>query len=134
MASLQNRTTILLILSALLCLNSAFQSSPIVSSFRETSLKYPTWTPIARLSQTATVSLQNQRNSNDNDSTTERKYTSSVEDGSPLGVAIVVLGGLLVNFGGDQFADIPVWVILATASTAAGVARLIRYLQKKKEE
>lgn len=74
------------------------------------------------------LSLQSQ--TNNKDSKQASGYTQ-VEDGSPLGVAIVVLGGSLVVFGGDNFENVPVWVVFVVASTAAGVARLIRYLQDK---
>jgi hypothetical protein len=57
-------------------------------------------------------------------------YTK-VEDGSPLGVAIVVLGGSLVVFGGDELSKIPVWAVFVTASVAAGLSRLVRFLRDK---
>lgn len=53
---------------------------------------------------------------------TEMK-TTPIEDGSPLGVGIVIIGGSSIVFG-EQ--DIPVWVVFATASIAAGISRLIR--------
>ena len=54
--------------------------------------------------------------------------STPIEDGSPLGVAIVVLGGSYVVFG-EQ--DIPVWIVFVTASIAAGISRLIRYQNKR---
>lgn len=53
------------------------------------------------------------------------KY-NMVEEGSPIGVAIVVIGGSLVVFGGDDFLHVPIWVVFATASIAAGISRLVR--------
>ncbi|KAL7496468.1 hypothetical protein ACHAWT_007148, partial [Skeletonema menzelii] len=65
----------------------------------------------------------------------ERTYTK-IDDGSPLGVAIVGIGGLLYTKGGDTFSFLQdssnaVWIILATASTAAGLSRLVRYINDK---
>jgi hypothetical protein len=61
--------------------------------------------------------------------------STAIEDGSPLGVAIVVLGGLWLVLGDgslpmldDERASI--WVVFCTASIAAGISRLIRYHQK----
>ena len=54
--------------------------------------------------------------------------STPIEDGSPLGVAVVVLGGSYVVFG-EQ--DIPVWIVFVTASIAAGISRLIRYQNKR---
>ena len=62
----------------------------------------------------------------------KKRVPTKIEDGSPLGVAIVVLGSLYVigseNFDTESPAgDSPaVWVIFATASIAAGISRLIR--------
>ena len=69
-------------------------------------------------------------------STDEEKYTR-VEDGSYIGVAIVGIGSLLLlNGAGDEssqfvLADDDVWIIFATASIAAGAARLYRYIRDK---
>lgn len=60
---------------------------------------------------------------NDDKEIKNEMKTTPIEDGSPLGVGIVIIGGSLVVFG-EQ--DIPVWVVFATASIAAGISRLIR--------
>mmetsp|Transcript_9041 Transcript_9041/g.14948 ORF Transcript_9041/g.14948 Transcript_9041/m.14948 type:complete len:145 (+) Transcript_9041:38-472(+) len=77
----------------------------------------------------------NNKNNNDDDLEKERAYTK-IDDGSPLGVAIVGIGGLLYTTGGDTFSFLQdssnaVWIILATASTAAGLSRLVRYINDK---
>lgn len=116
-----------LLLSLLSCLAFAFQSS-YTSPIRHASSFHPQF-QVEKSSSAlfrTSLSLQNQRNPND-----PKEGYSKVEDGSPLGVAIVVLGGSLVVFGGDNFSNIPIWVVFVAASTAAGVARLIRYLQDK---
>lgn len=78
------------------------------------------------------IRLKNKRSDrNEKNSETETAKYTKVEDGSPLGVAIVVLGGSLVVFGGDGLAQIPVWVVFLTASVAAGISRLVRSLEKK---
>ena len=82
---------------------------------------------------------KNNKNSNDN---LERKRTyTKIDDGSPLGVAIVGIGGLLYSKGGDTFSFLQqqdssnvVWIILATASTAAGLSRLVRYISGKQNK
>jgi len=67
----------------------------------------------------------------------EKKYTK-VEDGSPLGVAIVLIGSLII-FGSEDGSSLQsntspsVWIVFATASTAAGLARLFRYFKEKNE-
>eukprot|EP00587_Corethron_hystrix_P010557 CAMPEP_0113299644 /NCGR_PEP_ID=MMETSP0010_2-20120614/1595_1 /TAXON_ID=216773 ORGANISM="Corethron hystrix, Strain 308" /NCGR_SAMPLE_ID=MMETSP0010_2 /ASSEMBLY_ACC=CAM_ASM_000155 /LENGTH=130 /DNA_ID=CAMNT_0000152917 /DNA_START=1379 /DNA_END=1771 /DNA_ORIENTATION=+ /assembly_acc=CAM_ASM_000155 len=73
-----------------------------------------------------TVSLQSQKSNGDGP---KPEGTTNIQDGSPLGVAIVCLGGGLVTFGGDNFSDIPIWAVLIAASTAAGVERFLRYLR-----
>ena len=60
---------------------------------------------------------------NDDKEIKNEMKTTPIEDGSPLGVGIVIIGGSLIVFG-EQ--DIPVWVVFATASIAAGISRLIR--------
>ena len=65
----------------------------------------------------------------------KREAYAGVEDGSPLGVAIVLLGSLLVFGSGDDALRAPEspapWIVLATASAAAGLARLFRYFRDK---
>ena len=86
----------------------------------------------------STITLHANKKDKEND-VKERTYTK-IDDGSPIGVAIVLLG-LLGNiyFPGslsaiDYFTDEKyVWIVLATASTAAGLARLLRYCKDKNE-
>ena len=66
--------------------------------------------------------------SNQDDEGKIPQKSTPIEDGSPLGVAVVVLGGSYIVFG-DQ--DIPVWIVFVTASIAAGISRLIRYQNKR---
>lgn len=90
---------------------------------------------------TSLLEAKNSKNNNNNNnvdlgSESKRTYTK-IDDGSPLGVAIVGIGGLLYTKGGDTFSFLQqqdsnaVWIILATASTAAGLSRLIRYINDK---
>ena len=71
----------------------------------------------------------------DDGSKAKKDAYAGVEDGSPLGVAIVLLGSLLVFGSGDdalRSPDSPApWIVLATASAAAGLARLFRYFRDK---
>lgn len=64
----------------------------------------------------------------------EEKYTQ-IEDGSYIGVAIVGIGSLLLlnDDASSPFvvADEDAWIVFATASLAAGVARLYRYTRDK---
>lgn len=86
----------------------------------------------------ATVNFAKKKGSSNNDDaekkTEERK---PVEDGSPLGVAIVLIGSLIIFNGEDSSHQEPasssVWIVFATASIAAGLARLVRYLRDKDE-
>ena len=86
----------------------------------------------------STITLHANKKDKEND-VKERTYTK-IDDGSPIGVAIVLLG-LLGNiyFPGslsaiNYFTDEKyVWIVLATASTAAGLARLLRYYRDKDE-
>lgn len=90
---------------------------------------------------TSLLEAKNSKNNNNNNnvdvgSESKRTYTK-IDDGSPLGVAIVGIGGLLYTKGSDTFSFLQqqdsnaVWIILATASTAAGLSRLIRYINDK---
>ena len=91
-----------------------------------------------RISST-TITLHAKKDE-ENDIKKERTYTK-IDDGSPIGVAIVLLGLLgniyfpgslsAINFFTDEKY---VWIVLATASTAAGLARLFRYYRDKNEE
>ena len=81
------------------------------------------------------LGAKNNNTNNNDDLEKERTYTK-IDDGSPLGVAIVGIGGLLYTKGGDTFSFLQdssnaVWIILATASTAAGLSRLVRYINDK---
>jgi hypothetical protein len=72
------------------------------------------------------------RKADDGDGSSAPKYTK-VEDGSPLGVAIVVLGSIIC-LNSDQFEEnspLIVPLIFGTASLAAGISRLVRYQNKK---
>ncbi len=90
-----------------------------------------------------TLSAAKNRKNNNNDDELESKRTyTKIDDGSPLGVAIVGIGGLLYTKGGDTFSFLQqdssssnnaVWIILATASTAAGLSRLVRYINDKQK-
>ena len=102
------------------------------------------------------LSLSNKGNDDptDDTSTSAKNYTQ-IEDGSPLGVAIVVIGGLWLAFGDGQ--DVPrlpfgmmdgvggsysgstdddalIWAVFATASVAAGISRLVRYYSDKNDK
>ena len=98
--------------------------------------------------QQLTVSLFLAKNTNGNNEENKRTYTK-IDDGSPLGVAIVAIGGLLYSdplglFSGDNNnnpfvsllqQDNSAWIIiLATASTAAGLERLFRYMSDKQQQ
>ena len=84
-------------------------------------------------------------------STSDKTYTQ-IDDGSPLGVAIVVLGGIWVALSDGQDVpqlpsgmmdgvgwghggtdDVRIWAVFATASVAAGISRLVRYYWDKKK-
>jgi hypothetical protein len=98
--------------------------------------------------QQLTVSLFLAKNTNGNNAENKRSYTK-IDDGSPLGVAIVAIGGLLYSdplglFSGDNNnspfvsllqQDNSAWIIiLTTASTAAGLERLFRYMSDKQQQ
>mmetsp|Transcript_1072 Transcript_1072/g.2372 ORF Transcript_1072/g.2372 Transcript_1072/m.2372 type:complete len:157 (+) Transcript_1072:39-509(+) len=78
------------------------------------------------------------RGKNANVEEEEKKKYTKVEDGSPLGVAIVLLGSLYIFNSGDESFQDPtsssVWIVFATASAAAGLARLFRYYSREKTE
>eukprot|EP00984_Skeletonema_dohrnii_P015167 scaffold6499_cov96-Skeletonema_dohrnii-CCMP3373.AAC.2 len=83
----------------------------------------------------------NKNNSNSDDGLESKRTYTKIDDGSPLGVAIVGIGGLLYSKGGDTFSFLQqqdssnvVWIILATASTAAGLSRLGRYISDKQSK
>jgi hypothetical protein len=88
------------------------------------------------------------KNTNGSNEENKRTYTK-IDDGSPLGVAIVAIGGLLYSdplglFSGDHNnnplvsllqQDNSAWIIiLTTASTAAGLERLFRYMRDKQQQ
>jgi len=76
----------------------------------------------------------------DDDDGSSPKGTSSVEDGSPLGVAIVVVGGFLTLQLEEKTDSVAawdesyIWVVFCTASIAAGLSRLVRYFNTKRNE
>ena len=67
------------------------------------------------------------------------RKVARIDDGSPLGVAIVLLGGAWVVLGDGDVGggtsgttDGRIWAVFATASVAAGISRLVRYYWNKK--
>ena len=95
------------------------------------------------------IQARNVNNKKDDDETTTKKsgYTP-ISDGSPIGVAVVALGGAYVVFFGDQqqaatttatdtttvlLPEISVWTIFLTASLAAGIERLINLQRNNKK-
>ena len=102
------------------------------------------------------VVLRSKQNDDPADTSTSGKNYTQIEDGSPLGVAIVVLGGAWLALGdGDQDApQLPfgmmdgvggsysgsvddgarIWAVFATASVAAGISRLVRYYSDKNDK
>jgi hypothetical protein len=78
----------------------------------------------------------NNNSSNKHNNNVEEKEYTKVEDGSPIGVAIVLIGSLIIfGSGGEESLQSPssssVWIVFVTASTAAGLARLYRYTREK---
>ena len=70
----------------------------------------------------------------DDDDAKQKEYSGVVEDGSPLGVAVVALGSILLSNGDDSLwepGSPAILIVFATASVAAGLARLYRYLRDK---
>lgn len=130
MAAIIRRPVFIILLALFLSLSSvaAFITPP---HFTLDSHRHPTQ---LRAQNKNKKSIQN------DDLESKRTYTK-IDDGSPLGVAIVGIGGLLYSKGGDFFSfdflqdssnnNNAVWIILATASTAAGLSRLVRYLNDK---
>ena len=101
----------------------------------------------------SSLALRSNQNDDQTETSNSAKNFTQIDDGSPLGVAIVVLGGSWVAFadgqdmtqlpfsliggvvggyggGGDD--DVRIWAVFATASVAAGISRLIRYYWDKK--
>lgn len=97
--------------------------------------------------------MRSKGNDDPGDTSTSAKNFTQIEDGSPLGVAIVVLGGswlafadgqdvpqlpfsmmdgVVGGFGGSSTDDVRIWAVFATASLAAGISRLVRYYWDKK--
>ena len=71
---------------------------------------------------------------NNNVAETKKREPTRIDGdgGSPIGVAIVLLGSLIVMNGDESLRDPTsgsVGIVFATASVAAGLARLIRYLR-----
>eukprot|EP00985_Skeletonema_marinoi_P014302 scaffold7232_cov197-Skeletonema_marinoi.AAC.1 len=70
---------------------------------------------------------KNSNNKNSNDNLESKRTYTKIDDGSPLGVAIVGIGGLLYSKGGDTFSFLQqqdssnvVWIILAMYSFHCG--------------
>ena len=89
------------------------------------------------IASTASLRAKNTNSGNDIDLESNKRTYTKIDDGSPLGVAIVGIGGFLYAKGGDTFSFLQdssnnaVWIILATASTAAGLSRLVSYINDK---
>eukprot|EP00956_Cyclotella_meneghiniana_P011783 scaffold16548_cov55-Cyclotella_meneghiniana.AAC.1 len=88
--------------------------------------------------QMTTCCLSSKNNNNNaNDASIEKRQYTRVEDGSPIGVAIVLLGTLYLYYGQSSSSTLmsndssSVWIVFATASIAAGLARLFRYVRDK---
>eukprot|EP00956_Cyclotella_meneghiniana_P034158 scaffold101981_cov24-Cyclotella_meneghiniana.AAC.3 len=105
--------------------------SPSTKTLMNTSPTIPVTTCLS--------SKNNNNNDNDDAAIKKRQYTR-IEDGSPIGVAIVLLGTLeLYLYYGRSLSSSTlmtndsssVWIVFATASIAAGLARLFRYVRDK---
>lgn len=125
------------IVASLIARSDAFmihQRINIIDHFRSETLSSPTLldrcsTNEARREESTAIFAKKDGSSNNDD---KREYTK-IEDGSPLGVAIVLLGSLVVLRNDDLNRDPDsVWIVFATASAAAGLARLIRYFSRDK--
>ena len=130
-ASIRSKLTTALVLLLLLSYSAAF-IGPHSSSF--TLVPHRQANQNQNIASITSLGVKN-GNNNADDSESKRAYTK-IDDGSPLGVAIVGIGGLLYTKGGDTFSFLQdssnaVWIILATASTAAGLSRLVRYINDK---
>jgi len=81
-------------------------------------------------------------NASDNvrlDSQRRESISRASEDGSPLGVAIALLGSIAVFLLGDddisnEMMTMRIFTVFCTASIAVGFARLVRYLVRNKEK
>ena len=103
-----------------------------------------------RQQQLTVSSLLLAKNTNGNNNEENKRAYTKIDDGSPLGVAIVAIGGLLYSdplglFSGVDNNNNPflsllqqdnsAWIIiLTTASTAAGLERLVRYMSDKQQQ
>ena len=132
-ASIRSKLTTVLALLLLLSYSAAFigPHSSFVVPHRQQANQNQNIASITSFG----VKNSNKNNNDADDSESKRTYTK-IDDGSPLGVAIVGIGGLLYTKGGDTFSFLQdssnaVWIILATASTAAGLSRLVRYINDK---
>mmetsp|Transcript_19528 Transcript_19528/g.39565 ORF Transcript_19528/g.39565 Transcript_19528/m.39565 type:complete len:145 (+) Transcript_19528:722-1156(+) len=86
--------------------------------------------PPAKSTDTRNAVLWNNKNKSKTDSGLQPRTV--VKDGSPLGVAIVLLGGFygMCNDSSDE--QLSVWAVFATASIAAGISRFVKFSTKKK--
>lgn len=133
-ASIRSKLTTVLALLLLLSYSAAF-IGPHSSSFTLVPHRQSNQNQNIASITSFGVKNSNKNNNDADDSESKRTYTK-IDDGSPLGVAIVGIGGLLYTKGGDTFSFLQdssnaVWIILATASTAAGLSRLVRYINDK---
>ena len=83
-----------------------------------------------------TTELSAQKKNNMDDVSTDKRTTTKIEDGSPLGVAIVGLGALVTTQLKSRGVEIPEgtqFLILIMASTAAGISRLVRAARNKED-
>lgn len=118
------RLCICILLVATIFLADAFQQP---NSFRLQQASHPALSSIEGASHRQLLACYNTRG--DKKAGDTPKY-NRVEDGSPIGVAIVIVGFSLLAFGDDLLSDVPWWVVPVTASTAAGITRLIKYLRE----
>jgi len=82
------------------------------------------------------VGLQRKGEDEDDAVAAGQRTVTKIDDGSPLGVAIVLLGGSWLVLGGrDGVGDggDGIWAVFATASVAAGISRLVRYYYGKRD-
>ena len=83
------------------------------------------------------TTLSSRNNNKDNDTTADdvtskKEQYTRVDDGSPIGVVIVLLGTIYLYYGQSPFTandSSSVWIVFAMASIAAGLARLFRYVR-----
>ncbi len=82
--------------------------------------------------------LNRAKASDDDDPPPTARGSSTVEDGSPIGVAIVVIGGFLTLQFKEKtdsvvWDDSYIWAVFCTASISVGALRLARYILQNKK-